>query len=325
MWKYIKSILFAVLVVVFFNICFAIVQISGIIGFHINPYLAIKTATKPEVITHLATQIGIFAICADIFVLISTFIIVEIFTKNKFKKIVKPVKFELKKLGVVIPVALGCVLIMSIVSSLIAEPFFKDPQINKLFAHMTTPMSIIQVVIIAPIVEEVMFRGILFNYIRKRSGNIVFAIIISSITFGIAHGNGEQGIYASILGVFLALIYLYTGSIFGDILVHMIANGVTTFQNVILSSFTGTVKTKILLDIVWIHLLVGIAMFLLAWYFYKKQKENKIKKGFFRTSVSLCSICLVFIVLIGILPNKNINKIQAGMNHKTKIVQNDKK
>ncbi|MGL5417679.1 MAG: lysostaphin resistance A-like protein [Clostridium sp.] len=186
---------------------------------------------------------------------------------------------------------------------------------------MITPISIIGTVIIAPIAEEIIFRGILFNFIRKRTGNVIFAIIISSVTFGIAHGNGDQGIYAALLGIFLALIYLYTGSIFGDILVHMIANGTTVFQTVLIENLKGSAYDKFNVDIVWIHVFIGIAACLFAWYFYKKQTTGKIKKGFFKSAVVLCTIGIVCIVCTGFIPNKTNTKAT----HKSVTVYQEKK
>ncbi|MGL4850323.1 MAG: lysostaphin resistance A-like protein [Clostridium sp.] len=309
MWKYVKSIFFAAIVYLFFNICFAVVQIATMVGFHINPYLGIEKATTKAVAISMGTQISVITICADIFTVLCAFIIIQIFTKSKFKNIIKPVKFDKRKLGVVITVGLGCSLVVSVIASLLAAPFFKDQEVTKMFSNMTTPISIIGTVVVAPIAEEIIFRGILFNFIKKRTSNIIFAIIISSVTFGIAHGNGIQGIYASLLGVFLALIYLYTGSIFGDILVHMVANGTTVLQTVIIESLSGSAKTKFATDLGIIHIFIGVAICLFAWYFYKKQSKKEIKSGFLMSGAILCVIGVIFIAGITITKSKMNPKV----------------
>lgn len=82
-----------------------------------------------------------------------------------------------------------------IVSGIIVSIFFRhnveSNMVSEIFKHMTSPLSIIGIVIVAPIAEELIFRGILFNFLRKRM-KLPYAIIISSIAFGILHQNISQ-------------------------------------------------------------------------------------------------------------------------------------
>ncbi len=66
--------------------------------------------------------------------------------------------------------------------------------------------AFLAVVLIGAITEEVVMRGICFKLIEKVSGSGV-AIILSGITFGIFHGNLAQGIYTTMIGIFLAALY----------------------------------------------------------------------------------------------------------------------
>lgn len=50
------------------------------------------------------------------------------------------------------------------------------------------------------------------------------AILAQALIFGIMHLNLVQGIYTFILGIVLALIYMYSDSILGNITVHIIFN-----------------------------------------------------------------------------------------------------
>lgn len=86
--------------------------------------------------------------------------------------------------------------------------------------------------IVAPIVEEMVFRGILLKYIEEKT-NIVFAIILSSFLFSIVHlFNGKlEGIdlYLLILAGFLAgTMYAtasyYFNSIWAGVALHMCWN-----------------------------------------------------------------------------------------------------
>ena len=74
--------------------------------------------------------------------------------------------------------------------------------------------------IVAPIAEEILFRGIIFNY-TKRMFKLNMAIIISSLLFGVYHGNYIQGIYGFILGCLMAYAYEYFGNFYVPVAIHI--------------------------------------------------------------------------------------------------------
>lgn len=87
--------------------------------------------------------------------------------------------------------------------------------------------------VLAPIMEEIMFRGIILNnLLSKRS--IWYSIIISSLIFGLIHMNLLQGTNAFILGLALSIAFIKTRNIyvcmFGHFLNNLIAI-VSTYTN----------------------------------------------------------------------------------------------
>lgn len=78
-------------------------------------------------------------------------------------------------------------------------------------------------VILAPIIEEIVFRGIMFPALRKHYGVIV-GIIASSLVFTLVHINILQMISALPLGIYLAIMYHRTGSIIPGIVLHALWN-----------------------------------------------------------------------------------------------------
>ena len=83
------------------------------------------------------------------------------------------------------------------------------------------------VVLIGPIAEELLMRGIVFK--RLRSGMNAFgAAVISSCIFGLIHGNWVQFIYAFIIGIIAAYIYEFTRNLAAPIVFHIVANGIST-------------------------------------------------------------------------------------------------
>ena len=74
----------------------------------------------------------------------------------------------------------------------------------------------------APIVEEIIFRKILLNKVR-RFGDLP-AILITGIAFGLFHMNLAQIFYAAALGIIFAYVTLRTNTIRYSILLHIIVN-----------------------------------------------------------------------------------------------------
>ncbi len=90
--------------------------------------------------------------------------------------------------------------------------------------------------------EEVIFRGLLFNAMRKDSRKA--AVIVSSVTFGIGHiinlvnGSGAellpnllQVVYATAAGFMFVMMYLKTDSLIGCIAAHGLFNALSVFAN----------------------------------------------------------------------------------------------
>ena len=90
---------------------------------------------------------------------------------------------------------------------------------------MKNPLGIISIVIMAPLMEELLFRGAIQGHLLKIWKNPVWPIVVSSLLFGIVHGNPAQIPFAFVLGLALGWMYYLTGSIIPSILMHFINNG----------------------------------------------------------------------------------------------------
>ena len=94
--------------------------------------------------------------------------------------------------------------------------------------RMTGFFMILYAVIIAPFVEECLFRGLIFNQLRHQGR--LFAIVISALLFALMHGNLMQFLTALFVGMLLALIRERYG--FGyAILMHLSNNAFALFFN----------------------------------------------------------------------------------------------
>jgi len=76
---------------------------------------------------------------------------------------------------------------------------------------------------LSPVAEEVLFRGILYNCMRHLV-DAKMAIIVSSLIFGLYHGNWVQGVYGFLMGCLIAYSYEYFGSFKVPVMLHMLFN-----------------------------------------------------------------------------------------------------
>jgi membrane protease YdiL (CAAX protease family) len=82
--------------------------------------------------------------------------------------------------------------------------------------------------LLAPVAEELFFRGFFYTALRQRLG-IVAAAMISSLVFAIGHIDALGVVAASfIMGIALALAYEYTRSLWAAIAIHAINNSLAT-------------------------------------------------------------------------------------------------
>lgn len=77
--------------------------------------------------------------------------------------------------------------------------------------------------LISPVAEEVVFRGVIYNRLR-RLYNPVVGIFVSGMLFGAFHGNLVQGVYGACLGMMMAYLYERSGNFLIPLLFHAVAN-----------------------------------------------------------------------------------------------------
>ena len=82
--------------------------------------------------------------------------------------------------------------------------------------------SLIFAGILSPIIEEMMFRGVMLNKLRRYGDKV--AIITTAILFGLFHANFSQFFYAVALGMIFAYVALKTGTIKYSIILHIVVN-----------------------------------------------------------------------------------------------------
>lgn len=121
-------------------------------------------------------------------------------------------------------------------------------------------------VVIAPMTEEILFRGFILRGFQKQYPNIV-AILVSAILFGAIHLNWQQIPGAAILGILLGWVFLRTGSILPCLLIHGLNNGLVLLNVLVdlhIPGFSGRPPiTGAIFQPLWFDAL-GLALFTLG-------------------------------------------------------------
>ena len=89
-------------------------------------------------------------------------------------------------------------------------------------------LAFIALVVLAPVAEELIFRGYLYGKLKKYVP-IWVAMIMTSIVFGAVHGAWNLAIDTFALSVIMCLLREITGNIWSSILLHMIKNGIAYY------------------------------------------------------------------------------------------------
>ncbi len=113
--------------------------------------------------------------------------------------------------GIVVPIV-----------SLVPMPEFMQ-EIFLEFAQKDGLFFLITIVIAAPVIEELIFRGIILDGLLKRYSPVK-SIILSSVLFGLVHLNPWQFIGALIVGSFSGWVYYKTRKLTLSILIHAANN-----------------------------------------------------------------------------------------------------
>ena len=163
------------------------------------------------------------------------------------------------------------------------------------FSFISFVVILIFVCIMPPLLEEVIFRNILFKDFSKNG--TILAIIITSIMFSLYHMSLTQTIYQLIVGVLFSLILLGGGNYILTAIAHFINNLFIVlnyyFFNITFSQEIGVVITILGL----ISLVLGIVLL-----FINNKKEivkyqsGSVKDIIFSSILGL-SICILFWVV----------------------------
>ena len=85
-------------------------------------------------------------------------------------------------------------------------------------------LGVLGLAVLAPLLEEVLFRGAIQGALMRFFDRPWPAIIVAALVFGIIHWNPVQTVYATLFGIVLGWIYYRTGSLMSVIVGHVLNN-----------------------------------------------------------------------------------------------------
>jgi hypothetical protein len=149
------------------------------------------------------------------------------------------------------------------------------------FAGEPGVYSFVLLVIAAPVLEEILFRGIILDGLLKRYSPLK-SILVSSFLFGIVHLNPWQFVAGFVIGIFAGWVYYQTHSLLASIIIHASANlhgflarifmdADAAMNDSLVETYGGT--GQLILAIVGSLVVIAICIY----YLDKEFKKRKIK------------------------------------------------
>ncbi len=197
---------------------------------------------------------------------------------------VKSIKTFTWVMSVVLVVgAIGLVSIFEV----LAQPLFPIPDFLRQLESDLSQGSLLETLLlliagslVAPFVEEFIFRGVLQQSFFYRYGSLLPALIIPTVIFALFHVAYLFYLPALLELIFLALLLAWitvkTGNLFVPMLVHGLFN---------LSSFSGLFitdleKVNTLADLGWPWIIISTLMSVAGWYYFKNTPVAIIEEVF---------------------------------------------
>ena len=169
--------------------------------------------------------------------------------KKNFLKEVEIKKISKNTILPIVVTGLGLNVIVSVVISSIPWPQeWMDAYATNSSAIDGSLISVLTAIVMAPVLEEIVFRGLIYTRLKKGMPAIV-AASIASIIFGLCHGTAIWIIYTTFLGLVMNWVFVKHGSLTASILFHFAFN----LMGIMLSLIPESMSF-----VVWILLVAGV-------------------------------------------------------------------
>lgn len=174
----------------------------------------------------------------SMFVTFFVILFLLLFLKNKLGFELVNQSFKLKNIGLTVILAVISV-VQSVIFSYVASMNTQSTATsNDLIANRLTSSNLVVMIIAmitvnltGPILEEIVFRGMLFQYINNIFNSVIYGYIITAIIFAYLHGGGSFMFVSYFLSsIITTYAFGKTGNIFNSIICHQLINIFSTLQ-----------------------------------------------------------------------------------------------
>ena len=132
----------------------------------------------------------------------------------------------------------------------------------------------VSTLILPPIVEEIIFRGLILQYLGRAGARFLVANLIQAVLFGVFHMNFVQGIYTALLGFLLGwLAYRYD-----SILVPMVLHAIFNLFGTVLVDLESRFLPDIVLTLIILGSVPLLVITILMIHFGVGEKKKKIRE-----------------------------------------------
>lgn len=184
------------------------------------PEMPAGADSDPELFMQYQDELGVFSAVVYPVVMLSSLLVLWLYARLRGGREAVAIPHSIAGFNPTI-ILVGVLWLMS--SQIILEPIIaylpeiESPGVGRgIWAWVT-------VAVFAPILEELLCRGLIFGIIRNRWG-VVLASVVSALFFGLIHGDPSAILVAFIAGLIFSVIYVRTSSIFSTMIIHSINN-----------------------------------------------------------------------------------------------------
>lgn len=224
---------------------------------------------------------GIFQNAADILIVLISFLLPYFLigkSMNRVSGIKEPIMLgkpvDALSFILAIVAGIGFCMVANIVTSYFTvflgifgvELSSPDIAMPKGFSGVLT--TVIRVVVVAAITEELTLRGYIMGNLRKYGDK--FAILVSALVFAVMHGNLIQAPFALIAGFGIGYLSIKTGTIWTGIAIHFANNLISTVISYAMDILPEETVNTLYIFVLYGFIIVGFIAFL----FLKPRTEN---------------------------------------------------
>ena len=233
-------------------------------------HLLMGSESLNDSVNYLTSHLLEITIAANVLTLLVYFIIQKL-RKRKFKDYLELKLVSVKRLWPIITFGLSFNIVISFLITNLPLPqnIIEDYSSAVGTLNVGSPWaSLIATVIVAPIFEEILFRGLILNALRKAMP-LTVAVILQALLFGFMHGQILWMAYSFIFGIVLAIARLRYKSLFACIALHFSFNALSALMMALSFNLPESFLPGLLIFIPAV-LLASFSV----WKFFKNIKPN---------------------------------------------------